>query len=622
MGIVKALGSPGQWLTDTANTGPASKGRKSKRVWVEFTGTDGTKIDSVGGQDGAFPAPGVTGVEVAFKGSLGSLREVTVNYQCWTKSQLEAMSNAYMQLGRTAAVSFGWSIDDQGSRVSTGALNVVGSALNDFEANARTVAESNRGCVASYKGFVDNFSFSLNADGGFDCVCHFITPAQAAFDVDMTIAEPGTACAEKTSDDTEQSQKNSNAIQLVKSWVKVVQDEGGVNAPDVVKMTLERETTEDDDTPWWSGIAGFFGNTAIDTDTAFFRWGWIEQTLINGNIMPVNAKSTDKLLSGQKAGEPMPMFYLDSEGEYLTQDATTLCFDILSCWAEGWTPNTTRYHSGAPSQASSLKAPEGASQWDGQMTNIYVSQMLLLQCLREAEQLSDFMDNILPKINQAMNGRWDLQMVADADDPRRLKIIDAGNIPSEGVSSTELNIYGLNGIARSVTLDTSVPNGIKAQLIYGSNSSGTGKSTNEGSAFRFQPGEDQITPVEMQQPKPQCAEPAEEDDGDPLEPVIDALDEFLGAVTPDSITAMRSAWNNYYADQFAADENQGDATLIPITLGIEVDGIEGIPYGALIQGNYIPAQYKSEADFMVTGVGHSVSADGWVTTIDTIMRRK
>ena len=102
--LVRSLGPIGDWLKSRGESSPTSEWRNAKRVWVEFTGTDLTVIDSRGTQDGAFPAPGVTGVEVAFKGSLGSLREVTVNYQCWTKAQLEQMSTAFMQLGKGSLV--------------------------------------------------------------------------------------------------------------------------------------------------------------------------------------------------------------------------------------------------------------------------------------------------------------------------------------------------------------------------------------------------------------------------------------------------------------------------------------------------------------------------------------
>ena len=180
-----------------------------------------------------------------------------------------------MQLGRTVAVTFGWSINDLGERVSTGRLNTIGSALNDYEKNVREVAAANRGCVASYKGYVDNFTFSLNSDGGFDCVCKFITPAQAAMDAPMEIATPGPGCPQKSSDDTTSDQKNTNAIQLVKSAMFPMSLTGrksddshtfadfAAGVPQykahIFRLTLERELTDDDDAPWWSGIASFFG---------------------------------------------------------------------------------------------------------------------------------------------------------------------------------------------------------------------------------------------------------------------------------------------------------------------------------------------------------------------------
>jgi len=673
--LVRSLGPVGDWLKSRGESSPTSEWRNAKRVWVEFTGTDLTVIDSRGTQDGAFPAPGVTSVEVAFKGSLGSLREVTVNYQCWTKAQLEQMSTAFMQLGRTVAVTFGWSINDLGERVSTGRLNTIGSALNDYEKNVREVAAANRGCVASYKGYVDNFTFSLNSDGGFDCVCKFITPAQAAMDVPMEIATPGPGCPQKGSDDTESEQKNTNAIQLVKSamfpftfeklnngryrksdeednsaseFMKVIEltargasaaeveaqlrvATGGYKA-NIFRVKLERELTDDDDAPWWSGIAAFFGNTAIDTDTYYFPWYWVERSLINSAIFPINEESTDSGLSNHSSGKPAPAYYLDSKDTVLKHDRTVFNSDILSVWAEGYQPGGTKFAPNTGNQLldTILGSYENKFQywekpplWNGHMTRLYVSHMLLLQCLRESEKLSDFMDKILSAINRAMGGQWDLQMVAHPEDSRRLMIIDANDMaPEQGLESTELNLFGVNSIARSVTLDTNIPNGIKAQLLYGANSDGTGQSDFEAAEFRFQPGVDQLTPTKMKQQTPICeGREGGTTKDDSASNLLDAISEFFGAITADTQQAVKASRNAVYPD-LSKENNDGSAVLIPLQFSFETDGIEGIPYGALIQGNYIPAQYKEYCDFMVTGVGHSVSADGWTTKVETIMRRK
>ena len=168
-------------LSNRASAAPNSAWKSKKKVFVRFLGTNGSVITNGAGYDTTYniPNPGVTGIDVKMKGSLGSLREVTVNYKCWSKSQLAEMAKAYMQLGRSVAVTFGWTIMEDGSRVS-GFPNFNGAKMKVSVATAKSAAESNNGCVTGYKGIVDNFTFSLDSDGGFSCMCHFVTPGAFA----------------------------------------------------------------------------------------------------------------------------------------------------------------------------------------------------------------------------------------------------------------------------------------------------------------------------------------------------------------------------------------------------------------------------------------------------------
>ncbi len=66
---------------------------------------------SPGGQThrlGIRPMPGITGIDVKSLGAYGSLREITVNFQCWDIRQLEDLEQLYMRTGYTALVEWGW----------------------------------------------------------------------------------------------------------------------------------------------------------------------------------------------------------------------------------------------------------------------------------------------------------------------------------------------------------------------------------------------------------------------------------------------------------------------------------------------------------------------------------
>ena len=83
---------------------------------------NGTLKSGVGGFDNAYsnvdaydnplrlgvkPMPGITSIDIQSKGAYGSLREVTVNFQCWDIHQLEDLELLYMRPGYTVLIEWG-----------------------------------------------------------------------------------------------------------------------------------------------------------------------------------------------------------------------------------------------------------------------------------------------------------------------------------------------------------------------------------------------------------------------------------------------------------------------------------------------------------------------------------
>ena len=60
--------------------------------------------------------------------------------------------------------------------------------------------------------------------------------------------------------------------------------------------------------------------------------------------------------------------------------------------------------------------------------------------------------------------------------------------------------------------------------------------------------------------------------------------------------------------------------MLPLELELEVDGIGGVQYGNAFQSEYVPQKYLDSTLFQATEVNHSISGDGWSTTIKGKMR--
>jgi len=200
---IKYLNSRTAWIrmTSAVNTG-ASEGNdgtnalannnvllggalynNAPRSGVGTTGTEAYSLKTSSGVThrlGIRPMPGITGIEIKSKGGYGSLREITVNFNCWDIRQLEELELLYMRPGYTALVEWGWVpyLDNNGN------LSTVINLTNDVLTGGKTKEEiwkniftkaSSDGNYDAIYGFIKNYSWSARDDGGYDCTTSLIT---------------------------------------------------------------------------------------------------------------------------------------------------------------------------------------------------------------------------------------------------------------------------------------------------------------------------------------------------------------------------------------------------------------------------------------------------------------
>ena len=130
---------------------------------------------------GIRPMPGITSIDVKSKSAYGSLREVTVNFQCWDIKQLEDLELLYLRPGYTVLVEWGWSpyLDNKGdvqSRIDyyNGVLEGNKSKEQIWE-DLEKKTEEHFGNYEAMFGYVKNYSWTARMDGGYDCVTNIIS---------------------------------------------------------------------------------------------------------------------------------------------------------------------------------------------------------------------------------------------------------------------------------------------------------------------------------------------------------------------------------------------------------------------------------------------------------------
>jgi hypothetical protein len=126
---------------------------------------------------GIRPMPGITNIEVKSKSAYGSLREVIVNFQCWSENQLEDLELLYMRPGYTVLLEWGWLpyLDNTGAlinQIKDPYYDIINKGATDRTTIFTDLYKRSKDSDGNYEalfGYVKNYQWSARQDGGYDC---------------------------------------------------------------------------------------------------------------------------------------------------------------------------------------------------------------------------------------------------------------------------------------------------------------------------------------------------------------------------------------------------------------------------------------------------------------------
>ena len=157
------------------------------------------------------PIAGVKDISIEYKGGgmkLGATRTGEINWTCWDWEQLDRLTPHFLHHGKTVLLEWGWSgIGDlKDTQVyplfNDGKLNFDADKLDKLTEKLLTHIQSQNGHYDAMLGLVQNFDWSVNENGGFDC--------------NTTIISPGVTLLQNKQDDFKSIQKSAIATLVVK----------------------------------------------------------------------------------------------------------------------------------------------------------------------------------------------------------------------------------------------------------------------------------------------------------------------------------------------------------------------------------------------------------------------
>jgi len=131
------------------------------------------------------PIAGIKDISVEYKGGgmkLGATRTTNVNWTCWTWDELQRFKPYFLKHGRTVLIEFGWSFKGHDSPTLLDIITENGEIKLNEEDEMENITEilpehilKQKGHYDAVIGVIQNFEFTVNETGGFDCTTDIVS---------------------------------------------------------------------------------------------------------------------------------------------------------------------------------------------------------------------------------------------------------------------------------------------------------------------------------------------------------------------------------------------------------------------------------------------------------------
>tara|TARA_R110000868_G_scaffold46_3_gene617 strand:+ start:20030 stop:22711 length:2682 start_codon:yes stop_codon:yes gene_type:complete len=631
------------------------KGRTGTDTYSNFSGENGK---------GFRPMPGITGVQINSLGQFGQLKEATVTFNCWDRSQITELELLFMRPGFTALLEWGHTVyaklegEFEKTPKTVGSFFDTGTSKEQLYNEIKELRKESGCNYEGMFGFIKNFSWTYRQDGGYDCTTSLVSIGEIMESLTIDIDTPAvTTTVGSTGGEAKilpatmlqdvlktviASQTNSAWSDIRTKFPEFASKHitvGGRDKLDVVKLFLtstkiggtENKTTGQ--SFHYMSLKSFceLVNTLIIVDNN--KKNVIK---LNTNILPIG---------GDSAALNIPACRFRTYKRHTSSDPG-VCI-LMTEGSKGWSYEESLV-------AAMLSNKEGSTD---EILNIYVNVNLLESAManlltkeKSDRNLLNLMNPIFAEINSALGEINDIGLQYEEEEFTYYIVDRKVQVDKELVSI--INVTGLKSTVSQFNFTTKLSPAITTMCAISAQAGATDVGLEAGALLRWNEGlEDRIITKKSMRPDEPAFPPVPTTfpltgiipSGAPAIPptpeqqrdvqqtdrrktINDALSQVYNSRQYDSeaIAVARTQYGQYstnYVQFYAEDKdnvgNAGPAGIIPFQVGIEMDGISGMKIGQAFRINegIMPAKYDGVVGFIVTGIDHSITGNRWVTNL-------
>jgi hypothetical protein len=594
---------------------------------------------------GIRPMPGITGLSVESKNTYGTLREAEVKIMVWTLEDFEMIERIYLRPGFTMLLEWGHTIYVNNSGGVEKNIKTIGNKFFNSGVTMSQIldeiAEYRKSTDYNYEGmvgYVKNFSWNYRPDGGYECSVNIISTGEILDSLKMRInpklkIEKEEFAAKDTERGKEQQKSPFhfffNKLELISSPKFTREDLRGIspnlykNLQDFTGYYKEVESEDHPDAPWygdknikhyWMPLRVYleiFNKYIVPVDNTK------SQADPNYGITKFNvdyAKST-KFLTIPEHFSIDPSVCVLAQKHKKPVDVAGDVFGEVDVVINNLVKPTNDYDDVLNILVAS---PFVKGILDAAFGEDYESEKGSTEIVQE----------ILGGINTALGGINDLSISYEEEiDGGTFFIIDRNNTPKD-VPPT-LTLAGIDSIFTSVDISSKISNEIGSNIAIAAQGSAQNFSENVENILKWNPNViDRVRPTKDDRTKniegkTLVAKEQELDKKQWYEDVVSFFVEFNGRGYEDSdVQAAKTQHKDYikywlyYSNYLEGNPPPG---LVPVELSLQLDGIGGMKIGQSfkIKSGILPAKYQDKFGYIITGLGHSVQSNKWLTDIKT-----
>ena len=619
------------------------------------------------------PMAGITGFKVDSKNTFGTLRVATVDFKANSIEQLDDLEQLFLRPGFSVLLEWGHSLylDNKGTlgkTIKTFPDFFTGkSAKKIYEEIESLQKGSNYNYDAMY-GFIKNFAWSYNLDGGYDCKVDLVSRGELIESLEILVP-PSTSTNQnyKKSDDSTSYNPTSwtTALHLFLNTIKEVPAKSFFNDPtaNADLKSVEKEFNDkviealNDKTPiLWNELSSILfvdarelnikqvsiknqeGSPENESSEKYIQFGPFLE-LINSVFLISSDKKdeneNDKIVKFKTDNylTPTPFFTFP---QHFALDPF-IC--IIPKFGKPAGANYVGYNIAhqTPPDPVLIDQPTDTIGGEQEILNIYLNINYILDCFQITSVSSEktvlnFVQTILRGVNENLGYINDLD-IHFAEEESNYYIVDRKITPSkEDLVDSNIDLVGLNSMLENLSFTSKVSANISSMIAIGAQASSTNAGLDIlniqtwGSGLQDRHLKTKFIGSKPEEETKELETPIADIKGflDWVKTVNSAQDEHTCNITRSDI-ASKIPVHKFLMTKASQIETKFEETnpggLIPFELSFSMAGISGIKIGQAftVPDSIMPKRYRGTIAFLVTHIDHSIKNNRWVTGIQTQM---